>query len=343
MSADPDIARAVLAALAGDRAALDEARMLVGEGYSADGLHEGTCLLTRAVEADDLEIAEFLLRAGAEFSTTNQSLQDSGDSHQWTASAATACHSETMAALLGRYDPPFEHFDDDLFPHATGAALIPDPGVTSAIFNRDALPRFGTANPELCKNPFYLGQIRTGRTGFGAERHYLGEVGHRTCASPVWSFQRFGRTITRLPDGHLVLIAGEHEDYYDDDFNIYNDVTVLDGTGGVQHFLYPRDVFPPTDFHTATLLDDSILLIGNLSYKDQRQKGVTQVLRLSLDDFSMHRVKTSGPPPGWINRHSADLQDGHILIFGGKLEPGYIDNPHRHALDTATMRWQRLG
>jgi hypothetical protein len=33
---------------------------------------------------------------------------------------------------------------------------------------------------------------------------------------------------------------------------------------------YPQDVFPPTDFHTATLLEDAILLIGAAGYTAKR-------------------------------------------------------------------------
>ena len=44
---------------------------------------------------------------------------------------------------------------------------------------------------------------------------------------PFWSWQRFGRTSTALPDGRVIHIAGEHEDFYDPDFCIYNDVMVV--------------------------------------------------------------------------------------------------------------------
>jgi hypothetical protein len=40
--------------------------------------------------------------------------------------------------------------------------------------------------------------------------------------TPVWCFDRFGGTVTVLPDGRQVYIGGEHEDYYDPDFCIYN-------------------------------------------------------------------------------------------------------------------------
>lgn len=159
--------------------------------------------------------------------------------------------------------------------------------------------------------------------------------------APVWSFNRFGRTSTQLADGRWVLIAGEHEDHYDPDFHIYNDVTILDGKGGVTHFIYPNDVFPPTDFHSATLLDDSILLIGNLGHQQDRMEGVTQVLRLMLDGFSIHKVETTGQNPGWVNRHKAHLDGDAIIVSGGKIEPGYSDLDGRYVLNTSTMIWSR--
>lgn len=81
--------------------------------------------------------------------------------------------------------------------------------------------------------------------------------------------------MTPLPDGRLILIGGEHEDFDDPDFCIYTDVTVLDGfwrgeERGVQLHIYPRDFFPPTCFHTATLLGGRILLFGSLCYQGAR-------------------------------------------------------------------------
>src|SRR5207253_1603305 len=82
----------------------------------------------------------------------------------------------------------------------------------------------------------------------------------------VWCYDRFGRTTTWLPDGRILEIAGEHEDHYDPDFCIYNDVVVFDGKGGFEILSYPETVFPPTDFHTATRVDDSLYIIGCLGY-----------------------------------------------------------------------------
>ena len=94
--------------------------------------------------------------------------------------------------------------------------------------------------------------------------------------SPVWCAQRFGQSITFLEDGRVVQVGGEHEDSYDPDFCIYNDVFVHEGEA-IRIHGYPEDVFPPTDFHTATLLGREIVLIGSLGYVGTRKLGVTPV------------------------------------------------------------------
>ncbi|MDO5769545.1 MAG: hypothetical protein Q4P13_08575, partial [Psychrobacter sp.] len=75
---------------------------------------------------------------------------------------------------------------------------------------------------------------------------------------PWWSQQRMGQTVTKLEDGRTLYIGGEYEDYYDPDFYIYNDVIVRHPDGHIEIYGYPRAVFPPTDFHTATLVGDYI-------------------------------------------------------------------------------------
>ena len=73
---------------------------------------------------------------------------------------------------------------------------------------------------------------------------------------------RFGQTLTRLPDGTVVEIGGEHEDSYDRDFCIYNDVFVHGSDGSIAILGYPEATFPPTDFHTATYIGNWIYIIG---------------------------------------------------------------------------------
>lgn len=257
-------------------------------------------------------------------------------------SAASECTDPEIARLLLEHGASAMAFERDMLRILTGADQIAPVALTAAVFAAGRAARFGRTNPEPAMEPFWQEQIRTFADGYsGGRQPFLrGEAVYEP--PPVWSFDRFGQSVTRLPDGRWVLIAGEHEDYYDPDFCIYNDVTVLDGEGGLAHFLYPREVFPPTDFHSATLLGDAILLIGSLGYTEDRREGETQVLRLSLGDFSIAPVATGGDNPGWINRHRAVLEGGRILVSGGRVEPGFRNLEGRWALDLEGWRWSRL-
>jgi len=133
-------------------------------------------------------------------------------------------------------------------------------------------PRYGTQNPSLMDNPFWKDMIRRGCNAYVARQHF-DDSDPFTKAGAVWCFDRFGASLTQLEDGRFVQIGGEHEDYYDPDFFIYNDVVIHDGKGDFQIYGYPKDVFPPTDFHTSTLVGNEIYIIGCLGYPDQRKVG----------------------------------------------------------------------
>jgi len=167
-------------------------------------------------------------------------------------------------------------------------------------------------------------------------------------AGPGWCFDRFGQSETTLPDGRIVYVGGEHEDYYDPDFYIYNDVVVVDTSGSVQIFGYPTEVFPPTDFHSATLVDNTLILIGNLGYSAKRRYGQTQVLRLEIDTWHVSPIETFGDAPGWIHKHHAELlpNGNEIRITGGEVDRGtglsLIENIDEWSLDLQTWHWKRL-
>lgn len=337
-------------------------QFLIEHGTDLNGRDaHGRTFLHHAVEHDDIGLVAALLDAGADVNAVWRietmprspgflsrlaakmvpaNIRDILETDIVT-TAATECTHPDIARLLAKHGADLSAFEADMFPHATGADLIPAHEITKDIFNHHGMPRFGTKNPETSNDPFYLEQIRTGLSGYAAGQAVI-DTSRRPQSAPIWSFQRFGRSITRLGDGRIVLIAGEHEDHYDNDFNIYNDVTVLDGNGGVIHYLYPKDIFPPTDFHTATLLSDHILLIGSLGYPQDRREGVTQVLRLNLTDFSIARVTTTGTNPGWINCHTATLEADRIIVEDGKVEPGYTDLQGRYALDLTSYTWEKL-
>ena len=222
-----------------------------------------------------------------------------------------------------------------------------EPSFPQELFLEWRSPRLGTANPSILTNPVWEWLIRTRMNAHQANQMFRGPSALE--AGPGWCFDRFGQTATALPDGREVLIAGEHEDHYDADFFIYNDVVVKAPDGALTIYGYPPDIFPPTDFHTATLLPGSILLIGSLGYQeDRRRPRETQVLQLLLDTFAIRRIDARGPSPGWIHRHHAVLSDDgrSITISGGMIDPcdpqrALQENVDDWMLDLPTWTWTR--
>lgn len=203
-------------------------------------------------------------------------------------------------------------------------------------------PRFGIRNPEIMKNEFWEAMIRSGIDAYFARS---GNEKNIFADASIWCYKRFGRTTTMLPDGRIVEIAGEHEDSYDPDFHIYNDVVVFDGKGNFKIYGYPSDVFPPTDFHSATLVENEIYIIGSLGYQDARIPNQTPVYRLDCDTFQIQNVKTTGDNPGWISAHKAKYQQpSQIYISGGKVctQEGYIENSVDYILDLSNFEWSRV-
>ncbi|HEY5314522.1 MAG TPA: hypothetical protein VIK18_18460, partial [Pirellulales bacterium] len=162
---------------------------------------------------------------------------------------------------------------------------------------------------------------------------------------PVWCFRRFGQSLTRLPDGRYVEIGGEHEDYYDTDFCIYNDLVVHDN-GTFELYGYPEEVFPTTDFHSATLVWPHIYIIGNLGYTHERRPGETPVYRVDCNRWSIEPICCHGDAPGWIHRHKARLVEKHrISIRGGLITDAagrnLIPNTSHYVLDLSDFTWTR--
>lgn len=153
---------------------------------------------------------------------------------------------------------------------------------------------------------------------------------------------------TPLPDGRTIFVGGEHEDYYDPDFYIYNDVIVRHSDGRIEIYGYPRDVFPPTDFHSATLVGDAIILIGSLGYMNERDAPRTPVYRLDLLTYRIERLDTGRPNPGWIYGHTAELVGNTIRIRGGKRhevagsEKRLVANAQAFELQIDRFRWKRV-
>lgn len=302
----------------------------------------GDSVLGLAVERDLVELAEVLLQNGANPNQRNEL--------QKAHSPVTACGSPRMARLLIQYgariaDFPDDPYDGNLFPFKTHAWKLSKVEVSEVDFLRHARPKYGSTNPEKFLPNFWREQIRTNQSGFSAACDALG-FDRSAETSPVWSFQRHGRTVTRLDDGQVVVVGGEHEDFYDDDFFIYNDVTVLSPSGQIDHFIYPREVFPPTDFHSATLVGERVFLIGSLGYPQDRIPNLTQVLALNLHDYSIERLETAGEQPGWIHGHSAVLEGKEIRVSGGqvlsKRKNSFVTlgGGKHYFLNTTTLVWR---
>ncbi len=298
---------------------------------------EGTAL-AEAAGYKNAEAVEVLLRAGA-------------DVNQRSSTVSALWNADTRAVamkLLGAGADPQELTSQGrrvilAYPPEPDADLL---RVTVDDFRRNRLSRFGTRNPELMNNPFWEGMIRSGLNAYQAEVLVEGDRDYMARPGPIWCADRFGQSLTFLPDGRIVQIAGEHEDGSDPDFCIYNDVFVHATDGAITIYGYPASLFPPTDFHTATLVDDYIYLIGSLGYQGSRQFGRTPVYRLDVETFQMERLETTGEQPGWIYKHRAVLSDVHeITISGGTVLTNMngrevsSENPTVSTLNVKTLVW----
>jgi hypothetical protein len=222
--------------------------------------------------------------------------------------------------------------------------IEPGPDVTPELFRVWRSPRLGAQNPERLTNPVWDWLVRSRVSAYAASQRF--GLGSR---EPGWSFARFGQSTTTLDDGRILYIAGEHEDHYDPDFYIYNDVVIRYPDDRIEIFGYPREVFPPTDFHTASVIGRRILIVGNLGYPNDRRPGATQVVSIDLDTFASSLIETHGDPPGWIHGHSATVgADGSLVISGGEIETAsgataeFRDNGDDWRLDLESWRWERL-
>lgn len=208
--------------------------------------------------------------------------------------------------------------------------------------------RRGATNPEPCDFAVWKWLVEEGLSAYQAAAEMKVEVkrGHEA----GFCFDRFGMTRSAVPGGRTVCIGGEHEDHYDPDFYIYNDVIVLDAEERcLAIYNYPVEDFPPTDFHTATFVaggpgGGTILIVGGLGYPDERRPGCTRVYRLSLRDYRIEAVATTGDAPGWIWKHRARLDGSRIVVSRGRIDVGEGErrNVDDYALDTKTWAWQRL-
>jgi hypothetical protein len=194
-------------------------------------------------------------------------------------------------------------------------------------FDEQRSPRFGRSNPERMRLEFWEAMVKLGRGPYAIRERFDSSHDVRT----IWCFDRMGQTRVEMADGRTICVAGEYEDGGDPDFCIYNDVVVLLADGGVEIYGYPKEDFPPTDFHTASLVGGRIVLIGSLGYQEER-------------------TANQGESPGWLHKHEAEVspEGDSILIRGGLvLEIQDDDQVFRENLEEYRFRpddglWERL-
>src|ERR1044071_404625 len=109
-------------------------------------------------------------------------------------------------------------------------------GVTAELFRAWHTPRFGIANPQKIKSNVWEWLVRSKLSAYTA-RQKIGDPSS-LLEAPTWSFDRFGQSITQLANGRTIYIGGEHEDFYDSDFYIYNDVVVVQTDGTIDFYCY---------------------------------------------------------------------------------------------------------
>jgi hypothetical protein len=127
------------------------------------------------------------------------------------------------------------------------------------------------------------------------------------------------------------------------------DVVVFSGDDEIEIYGYPREAFQPTDFHSATLVGNCIVIIGCLGYPADRRPGYTPVHALGLANYPVAPVATSGNAPGWIWNHAAELAtEGSITVRGGEVvedrggKEHFRRNFEDYTLDLATDVWHRV-
>ena len=298
----------------------------------------GTTPLMCAAENENAEAVQRLLKMGADI--------DHGKRHDQTALSFASSRDIAMMLLNAGTDPARLSYEGRRAVLGFPTTPVEEELTASADeFRSGRMRRFGTENPQEINEPFWHCMIRSGVAAYQAKKLY-GATGEDD-RSAVWCAQRFGQSISFLPKGDIVQVAGEHEDSYDEDFCIFNDVFLHKADGEIQIFAYPASVFPPTDFHTATLVGEYLYLIGSLGYAGHRQYGTTPVYRLNTRSFAIEPVETRGVSPGWIYKHRAVLlTHDEIRVTGGTVVTNHEDdevhaaNLQTFVFDTSLSFWR---
>lgn len=310
---------------------------LVENGAEIDAISDfGKTALMSAAEAGKDDCVRLLLKAGANPSHKNE----------YDENVMSMASTEDVVRLLIKAGEDISDISTEMKRKLTGLEDGETLNVTKAEYRAGKLPRFGKSNPEVMDIPFWKEMVRAGISAYHGKAQFGDES---DMSEPAWCFSRFGMSFTELPDGRFVQIGGEHEDFYDPDFFIYNDVVVHERLGQFVIMCYPKDVFPPTDFHSATYVDGFIYIVGGLGYHGERHFGRTPVFRLNCETWKIEAVPSMGDNPGWIYGHKARfVEPAVIAISGGKIcqeidgEEQHVENEDKFTLNLSDKMWSRL-
>lgn len=375
LSSDPEAMRAqdkfdrtpwLISAFVGE---VDKAKVLLAKGANLDERGRGgdnalmICASRGSIEmlqwlidvgadlhaVDGMERTALMVAAGAERADSVrlllQSGADVGRKNGYNMSAMSEASSEEVIRVLVEAGEDLSDASTEAKRKMLGLSTGGTLNITADEYRSGSRPRFGTSNPELMHIPCWHEMVRTGISAYAAKKQF-GDTEFKR--DPLWCFDRFGMSLTELPDGCFVQIGGEHEDYYDPDFCIFNDIVIHQRSGEFQIMGYPQEVFPPTDFHSATYVDGFIYIMGSLGYAGSRKFCTTPVYRLNWSTWEIEGVPSSGDNPGWIYGHKARLVAPHIIaVFGGKIcveiagEEQVTENQQEFRLNLESMEWTR--
>ncbi|MDB5347068.1 MAG: ankyrin repeat protein [Schlesneria sp.] len=189
-------------------------RWLIEHGADIEAVNgmNSTALMI-AAQGGQTACVELLLEAGAVPNRKNK----------FDESAKSMAANEQIVRLLTKAGEDFADISAEmkrlLIGHSTGGSI----NVSPAEYRAGRERRFGRSNPEVMNVPFWHEMVRAGVNAYQARKKFDDTD---LLTRPVWCFDRYGMSFTELPDGRFVQIGGEHEDYYDPDFCIYNEVVV---------------------------------------------------------------------------------------------------------------------
>ena len=157
----------------------------------------GTTALIHAVEVDALELVNLLLGAGADLARVYNggTALSSGQTLPIVTTLLGAGADPKRLSTRGRrllIGLPAE-------PELTALDSVTQPE-----FLRARTRRYGSTNPEVMNEPFWLAMIRSGVSGYEASTKLSGASSFG--GPPTWCAYRFGQSLTRLADGRVITV-----------------------------------------------------------------------------------------------------------------------------------------